>query len=204
MPRISAATIGEHRLQTQDRILRAVSRLSRDQGIDAISMTDVANEAEITRTVLYNYFPDKAALLLAFTERVTHYFIDSYERELPGRASPAERLRVFVRLQLDGLLAHPHPGPADLSAALGPDAYQRLADHVEPMQRILTGIIDSGVSSGDFRAPDVAAAARIILAVIGAERMPLLRGEVTPEEAERIVSGFVLRGLGSASVPDGI
>ncbi len=204
MPRISAATIGEHRVQTQDRILRAVSRLSRDQGIDAISMTDVANEAEITRTVLYNYFPDKAALLLAFTERVTHYFIDSYERELPGRASPAERLRVFIRLQLDGLLAHPHPGPADLSAALGPDAYQRLADHVEPMQRILKGIIDSGVSSGDFQVPDVAAAARIILAVIGAERVPLLGGEVTPEEAEKIVSGFVLRGLGFRGVPDGI
>lgn len=70
------------------------------------------------------------------------------------------------------------------------------------MQRILTGIIDSGVSSGDFQVPDVAAAARIILAVIGAERVPLLSGEVTPEEAERIVSGFVLRGLGSRSVPD--
>ncbi|MER6177968.1 TetR/AcrR family transcriptional regulator, partial [Streptosporangium sp. NPDC001681] len=153
MPRISAATIGEHRAQTQDRILQAVSRLSREQGIDAISMTEVANEAEITRTVLYNYFPDKAALLLAFTERVTHYFIDSYERELPERALPAERLRVFVRLQLDGLLAHPHPGPADLSAALGPDAYQRLADHVEPMQRILTGIIDSGVASGGVPPP---------------------------------------------------
>nr|BFE77757.1 hypothetical protein GCM10020093_003580 [Planobispora longispora] len=88
MPRISAATIGEHRAQTQDRILQAVSRLSRHQGIDAISMTDVAVEAEITRTVLYNYFPDKAALLLAFTERVTHYFIEAYERELPENASP--------------------------------------------------------------------------------------------------------------------
>ncbi|MFC4060151.1 TetR/AcrR family transcriptional regulator [Planomonospora corallina] len=195
MPRISAATIGEHRAQTRDRILRAVSRLSRDQGIDAISMTDVAGEAGITRTVLYNYFPDKAALLLAFTERVTHYFIEAYERELPGDASPAERLRVFVRLQLDGLLAHPHPGPADLSAALGPDAYQRLAEHVAPMQRILTGIIDSGVASGDFRAPDVTATARLILAVIGAERLPLLGGAVTVEEAEELVSGFVLRAL---------
>ncbi|GAA3041803.1 hypothetical protein GCM10017559_83300 [Streptosporangium longisporum] len=195
MPRISAATVGEHRAQTRERILRAVSRLSRDQGIDAISMTEVAGEAQITRTVLYNYFPDKAALLLAFTERVTHYFIEAYERELPERATPAERLRVFVGLQLDGLLAHPHPGPADLSAALGPDAYQRLADHVEPMQRILTGIIDSGVASGDFHAPDVTATARMILAVIGAERVPLLSGAVTPREAEEIVSGFVLRGL---------
>ncbi|MEU7985124.1 TetR/AcrR family transcriptional regulator [Streptosporangium canum] len=197
MPRISAPTIGEHRAQTQDRILQAVSRLSRDQGIDTISMTDVASEAGITRTVLYNYFPDKAALLLAFTERVTHYFIESYERELPERASPAERLRAFVRLQLAGLLAHPHPGPADLSAALGPDAYQRLADHVAPMQDILTGIIDSGVASDDFHAPDVAAAARMILAVIGAERVPLLSGTVTPQEAEESVCGFVLRGLGA-------
>jgi hypothetical protein len=48
MPRISAATIGEHRAQTRDRILQAVSRLSRTQGIDAMSMTDVANEAGIT------------------------------------------------------------------------------------------------------------------------------------------------------------
>ncbi|MBB4915567.1 TetR/AcrR family transcriptional regulator [Streptosporangium saharense] len=195
MPRISAATIGEHRAQTRDRILQAVSRLSRDQGIDAISMTDVASEAGITRTVLYNYFPDKAALLLAFTERVTGYFIDSYERELPPGASPAERLRVFVRLQLAGLLAHPHPGPADLSAALGPDAYQRLADHVEPMQRILTGIIEGGVSSGAFRTPDVTSAARFILAVIGAERVPLLSGETTAEDAETVVCDFVLRAL---------
>ncbi|MFI6598333.1 TetR/AcrR family transcriptional regulator [Nonomuraea sp. NPDC050536] len=198
MPRISAATIGEHRAQTQDKILQAVARLSRVQGIDGISMTDVANEAGITRTVLYNYYPDKAALLLAFTERVTHYFIDSYERDLREGASPAERLRAFVRLQLAGLLAHPHPGAADLSAALGPDAYQQLAEHVAPMQRILVDILDSGVESGDFQVAEVAATARMILAVIGAERLPLISGAVTVESAAELVSGFVLRALGSA------
>ncbi|MFI7612732.1 TetR/AcrR family transcriptional regulator [Nonomuraea terrae] len=195
MPRISAATIGEHRAQTRDRILQAVSRLSRVQGIDAISMTDVAGEAGITRTVLYNYFPDKAALLLAFTERVTQYFIEGYERELPEGASPADRLRAFVRLQLAGLVAHPHPGAADLSATLGPDAYQRLAEHVAPMQRILVDILRSGIDSGDFRVLDVPATARMILAVIGAERVPLISGEVTVERAGELVSEFVLRAL---------
>ncbi|MEU6998972.1 TetR/AcrR family transcriptional regulator [Nonomuraea sp. NPDC046570] len=197
MPRISAATIGEHRAQTRDRILQAVSRLSRAQGIDAISMTDVAHEAAITRTVLYNYYPDKAALLLAFTERVTSYFIESYERELPTGASPADRLRAFVRLQLAGLLAHPHPGAADLSATLGPAAYQQLAEHVAPMQRILADILVSGADSGDFQVSDVAATARMILAVIGAERVPLISGTVTVEAAEERVAGFVLRALGA-------
>ncbi|MEV0595421.1 TetR/AcrR family transcriptional regulator [Nonomuraea cavernae] len=199
MPRISAATIGEHRAQTRDRILLAVSRLSRVQGIDAISMTDVANEAGITRTVLYNYYPDKAALLLAFTERVTHYFIESYERELPAGASPADRLRAFVRLQLAGLVAHPHPGAADLSAALGPDAYQRLAEHVAPMHRILVEILEGGVASGDFQVSEVTATARMIFAVIGAERLPLINGTVSVETADELVSGFVLRALGNAS-----
>ncbi|WP_327085234.1 TetR/AcrR family transcriptional regulator [Nonomuraea sp. NBC_01738] len=196
MPRISAATIGEHRAQTRDRILQAVSRLSRAHGIDAISMTDVAAEAGITRTVLYNYYPDKAALLLAFTERVTQYFIESYERELPEDASPADRLRAFIRLQLTGLLAHPHPGAADLSATLGPDAYQQLAEHVAPMQRILVEILESGGDSGEFQILDVAATARMILAVLGAERLPLISGAVTVEDAERLVTGFVLRALG--------
>ncbi|MEV4224380.1 TetR/AcrR family transcriptional regulator [Nonomuraea sp. NPDC049725] len=195
MPRISAATIGEHRAQTRDRILQAVSRLSRVQGIDAISMTDVAGEAGITRTVLYNYYPDKAALLLAFAERVTSYFIDSYERGLPEDASPADRLRAFVRLQLEGLLAHPHPGAADLGAALGPDAYQRLAEHVAPMQRVLLDILDGGVASGDFQVADRAATSRMILAVVGAERVPLISGAVTVDQAAEVVSGFVLRAL---------
>ncbi|SDH63207.1 DNA-binding transcriptional regulator, AcrR family [Sinosporangium album] len=197
MPRISAATIGEHRAQTRDRILEAVARLARRQGIDTISLTDVAGEAGITRTALYNYYPDKAALLLGFTERVTSYFIESYERELPSGASPADRLRAFVRLQLAGLLAHPHPGPADLSATLGPDAYQRLADHVAPMQRVLVDIIESGVEAGDFHADDVPATARFILAAVGSERIPLLDGSTTPEAAESRLTRFVLRALGA-------
>ncbi|WP_214103009.1 TetR/AcrR family transcriptional regulator [Acrocarpospora catenulata] len=195
MPRISAATIGEHRAQTQERILTAFARLARSQGIDAISMTDVAAEAGITRTVLYNYFPDKAALLLGFTERVTQYFVESYDRDLPADASPSVRLRAFVRLQLAGLMAHPHPGAADLSATLGPDAYQQLAAHVAPMQRILCEILQSGVDTGEFRTTDIPATARIVLAILGAQRLPLLDGSQTVDAAEEFVSGFILRAL---------
>ncbi|MEU8249684.1 TetR/AcrR family transcriptional regulator [Nonomuraea sp. NPDC048916] len=195
MPRISAANLSEHRAQTLERIFEAISRLSRDRAIDDISMTDVAAAAGVARTVLYNYFPDKGALLLAFSERVTDYFIERYERELPVHAPAAERLTAFVRLQLNGLQAHPHPGPVEMSAALGPEAYQALAGHVAPMQEILSRIIAAGVASGEFRRLDPAAAARSVMAVIGAERIPLIRGQVTPDEAEHTVNAFVQAAL---------
>ncbi len=54
MPKISAPTIAAHRAQVLDRILDAVAVLTRDQGIDEISMTDVAAVSGITRTALYN------------------------------------------------------------------------------------------------------------------------------------------------------
>lgn len=200
MPKISATTLGEHRAQTVDRIFDAVARLSRDRGIDTISMTQVATAAGVTRTALYNYFPDKAALLLAFTERVTAYFIESFERGLPKNADATTRLRTFIRLQLRGLLAHPHPGAAEVTAALGPEAYESLAAHVAPMQRILTGILIDGMESGEFRRADAEATTRSVLAVVGAERLPLINKATTVRRSERNVTAFVLGAV--AATPD--
>ncbi|ASU82802.1 TetR/AcrR family transcriptional regulator [Nocardiopsis gilva YIM 90087] len=196
MPKISAPTIAAHRAQTRERILEAVATLTRTQGIDGISMTDVAAEAGITRTALYNYFPDKAALLLAFTEQVTHGFVDRYSQELPSDASAAERLSAFVRFQLEGIAEHPHPAAAELGASLGPDAYQALADHVAPMQRLLVQILRDGVEAGEFADFPVEATARLVLTMIGAQRVPLVRGEVSIAEAHVLVSAFTLRALG--------
>ncbi|WP_433413031.1 TetR/AcrR family transcriptional regulator [Microtetraspora malaysiensis] len=176
-----------------------MARLSKDRGIDAISMTDVAAEAGVARTVLYNYFPDKAALLLAFSQRVTDYFVDQFDQDLPEDATAGARLESFIRLQLRGLMAHPHPGAAEITAALGPDAYQALAGHVAPMQKILCDILASGIESGEFRDLNAEAAARSVLAVIGAERIPLVSGDVTPGDAERNVIAFVHGAVGSAA-----
>ncbi|GAA4915621.1 TetR/AcrR family transcriptional regulator [Streptomonospora salina] len=199
MPKISAPTIAAHRAQTRERILEAVAVLTRDQGIDEISMTDVAAAAGITRTVLYNYFPDKPALLLAFTEQATAGFVDRFQRELPDSAGAAQRLESFVRLQVEALAEHPHPAAAELGASLGPAAYQALADHVAPMQRLLTGILRQGVADGEFAAAPVEPVARLVLAMLGAQRVPLLHGETTAADAARLVSDFTLRALSPAA-----
>ena len=177
----------------------AVDELIRSQGIDRVSMTDVANAAGITRTALYNYFPDKPALLLAFTEQVSAAFMERYKRELPSGVSDARRLSAFVRLQLEGIVAHPHPPAAELGASLGPDAYQALAAHVAPMQRLLTEILEEGTAAGEFDRLPCERVASLTLSMVGSRRLPLVSGEVGLEETHALVTRFVLRALGVAT-----
>lgn len=177
----------------------AVDELIRTQGIDRISMTDVANSAGITRTALYNYFPDKPALLLAFTEQVNSAFVERYRRELPSGVSAARRLSAFVRLQLEGMMAHPHPPAAELGASLGPDAYQALAAHVAPMQRLLTEILEEGTAAGEFDPLPAEPVSRLALSMVGSQRLPLVSGEIDLDETHALVTRFVLRALGVAT-----
>ncbi|HJE58609.1 MAG TPA: TetR/AcrR family transcriptional regulator [Nocardiopsis listeri] len=199
MPKITAPTIAAHRARTRESIMDAVDELIRSQGIDRVSMTDVANAAGITRTALYNYFPDKPALLLAFTEQVSAAFMERYKRELPSGVSAARRLSAFVRLQLEGIVAHPHPPAAELGASLGPDAYQALAAHVAPMQRLLTEILEEGTAAGEFDRLPCERVASLTLSMVGSRRLPLVSGEVGLEETHALVTRFVLRALGVAT-----
>lgn len=199
MPKISAATIAEHRAQTRERILDAVSALTRQRGVDSVSLTEVAEAAGVTRTALYNYFPDKPALLLAFAEEVTGLFMRRYEEQVTADDTAAERLDRFLRLQLEGIVEHPHPASGELSATLGPDAYQALAEHVAPMHRLLGEILTTGGESGEFAVTDTVAVSRLIMALVGSQRVPLLRAETTLEESHRLVGTFALRALTATS-----
>ncbi|QVQ54116.1 TetR/AcrR family transcriptional regulator [Spiractinospora alimapuensis] len=195
MPKISAATIAEHRAQTRERILEAVSALTRHRGIDSVSLTEVAEAAGVTRTALYNYFPDKPALLLAFAEEVTALFVRRYEDRVTAEDTAAERLDRFLLLQLEGIVEHPHPASGELGATLGPEAYQALAEHVAPMHRLLGDILAAGGESGEFVVTDTVAVSRLIMALIGSQRVPLLRAETTVEDSHRLVATFALRAL---------
>ena len=176
--------------------MEAVDELIRARGIDRVSMTDVANAAGITRTALYNYFPDKPTLLLAFTEEVNQRFVEGYRQELPSGVSAGRRLSAFIRLQVEGIVAHPHPPAAELGASLGPQAYRALAAHVAPMQSLLTEILEEGIADGEFDAVPAGPTARLALALVGSQRIPLVNEETTPQEAHALVTRFVLRALG--------
>ncbi len=53
----------------QERLLATADRLFYRQGIRAISVDDVADEARVSKRTLYNYYPSKDALVVAYLSR---------------------------------------------------------------------------------------------------------------------------------------
>lgn len=196
MPKITAPTIAAHRARTRGRIMDAVEELILSQGADRTSMTAVAAHAGITRTALYNYFPDKHALILAVTERINTTFVEHYLRELPSGVSCARKLSAFVRLQLEGLLTHPHLPVVDPEALPSPGTHQQLAAPAAPIRRLLTGILEEGVATGEFDPLPARATAGLTLSMIEGLRKRLLHEEIDVDGVHALITRFTLRGLG--------
>ena len=66
MPRISAATNAAQRENTKRAILDSFGEILYTRGLPGLTMTDVAKNAGIGRTAVYNYFADMGELLVAY------------------------------------------------------------------------------------------------------------------------------------------
>lgn len=69
MPRLWEHTIDAHREAVRDSILATTARLVAEQGLAAVTMSEVAEQAGIGRATLYKYFPDLESILRAWHER---------------------------------------------------------------------------------------------------------------------------------------
>lgn len=76
------------RLQTRDAIANAAIALFTSHGFDAVSMTDVADAAGVSRRTVYRYFPSKDDLVFEHPQRWFEYF----ERET-AQGAPDESVR---------------------------------------------------------------------------------------------------------------
>lgn len=192
MPKVTGGSVAAHRQATREAIFAAFAALVYERGYDALSLADVAAAAGMSRTTMYNYFADKDALVVAFTEAETARFGESLAADLAGARSPVERLRVYIRNQLRYISRNHLPPGRSLQMLLSPDAYQRLLHHVHSMEETLRSILADGIADGSFVA-DSDAALPLVAACIN--RAGAIAGPDVEREAD-LTSAFVLRALG--------
>ncbi len=202
MPRIAADTLEQHRADTVDRLLDAFGTLVMERGFSAVSLADVASQVHLARTAIYNYFPDRGSMLVAWTNREVQRMLAVLEREVSQASSSAEKLETFVRLELESFTSKHLPPGREATQFLGPETYRELMEHLEPIERILREILDEGTASGELPNADADGTVPLVMGCIGAKRVPLATGAESVKDATEQVTAFLLRALGpTASKP---
>ena len=94
----------ERSRQTVERILNAATRIFHEQGYAGTTTNDIADEADLSIGSLYQYFPNKDALLAALTKRhitSTTSSLAAMIGELPGDSGFDVILRTVVRFLVE-------------------------------------------------------------------------------------------------------
>lgn len=199
MPKISAASNAAQRENTKRAILEAFGRLLYEQGLPGLTMTQVAKEAGIGRTAVYNYFADMGELVIAYALNETGRFLGELQQALETVQNPIDQLAIYVRLQIDDLTRrHMPPGPA-MRSVLSPEAFARLGKHVRELQMVLVGILSRGIEQGYLPQNDIRELAQLVHGSLSAV---VDRAEDAPslEDRERQISNavrFIQMGLGA-------
>jgi AcrR family transcriptional regulator len=97
--------------RTRQLIAETALRLFQERGIDAVTVDDVAREAEVSRKTGYNYFPNKEDLFYSGLELFEVELLDA----IRARAAGESILGAFARFVTEprGLLAAKDPSAAD-------------------------------------------------------------------------------------------
>lgn len=195
MPKIIGASIAEHREVTRARLFDALAVLMASRGFDAITLADIAAEAGVGRTAVYNHFSDKEALLIEFIEHETSEYLGLLTADEGNEPSPIERVRLYIRRQFElKRFFHFAPGPM-LTQVVSPETARRIHRHVEMVEDHLHAILTDAIAAGLIPDQDVRVASRLIHSCVTGRSAP----EREPERSQFITTTerFVLRGLGA-------
>lgn len=195
MPKILGDSLAQHREQVRAKVFDAMRSLLYTRGFDAITLSGVASAAGVGRTAIYNHFPDRESLLVAFVEHETSLYVTRLQEALAAVTDPVDALAVFVRMQLRVLAGRHTPPGAKLNALLSPEAYEQMASHVDPITAQLRTILTAGIETGQMVDEDIDVLVPMVTACLASREVVDAHEDKIEETIETAVR-FILRAVG--------
>lgn len=149
VPKLWTATIDEHRGQVRDAILNTADVLIGEQGLLSLTMSQIAERAEIGRATLYKYFPDLESVLLAWHERQVGGHLTQLKRLAVKPGAPLDRLHTVLAAYAD--IARDSRGHHEA----GITSFLHKGDHISHAEHalkfLISGLIAEAVDGGTVR-----------------------------------------------------
>lgn len=168
------------------RLCAAAEQLFAEQGIEAVTMRQLAVALGVSPMTPYRYFRDKDEIIDAVRTSAFNRFADALEAAFDSRSDPVERSIAVGEAYLNFAVSHSRAYALmfDVIDLKSPPSAGLLAagDRAKTCQfRHVQGLIDAGVITGD-----VSDYGKIFWAIVYGFAGLLLLGQMTPDEARRL------------------
>jgi AcrR family transcriptional regulator len=190
-----SAALTAKKLSKRTRILEAAKRHFGRVGIKGTTMLDIAREAEIAVGTIYQFFPDKDALILAWVDEHRELLNQQLEVTLRKPAPADEKLREFLSIRFQTVEEiREKPAVAELTRAvlrLTPEAVESMTQTV---LHNLQAILEEGRRTGCLPSAEPETDAQVLfLALSGFFAGTPDRIQVPPSEKNmlRVVDWFI-------------
>lgn len=169
MPKISAATVPEHRAQQRAALIRAAVDILADQGATAVTPAAVTARAGLARPSFYQYFPSSASLLAAIVEDAFTAADTALARALDTASDPRARIDAFVRTELHLAAEGLHrPAAALMRADLPTECRDRVHElHHRHYTPLITAIADLSATDPDLTAQLIGGLLQAAMTAVG-------------------------------------
>jgi AcrR family transcriptional regulator len=178
--------------RTRAALIGAGRQLFSKRPVDAVSVDDIVQAAEVAKGSFYNHFTDREHLVRAISAEIRASVEDAVDRVNAKEAEPARRLARAVCTYLRYGVDEPEPAAVLVRIHSGPGAMN------SPLNRGLVEDITRGLGQGRFTVATLEAAA---LYVMGVTQAALIRITQEPSLSLAVslaqqLCALMLRGLG--------
>jgi AcrR family transcriptional regulator len=175
--------------ERQEAILEAAHSLIAANGVEGVSMAELAKATGLSRPAIYQYFASKDHVLAELVINEMADLSNAIERHIEGLADPMERIRIWIHYSLAHLASAEHRIVREISIASLPEESRGMinAMHGHFMVALLSPIREIGVK-------DVTATAHLIFASVAAAAKRIDEGSEFVREAAALEQ-FTVAGL---------
>lgn len=187
-----------------DRILQVASRLFIERGFVGTTMEAIAEQMQMTKPFIYQFFPNKHALLAAICDRELRDSLSMLNEPTMNAGSPAQRLTNFVHVATRRNIEN--RGLWSLMSAEEKHLPKEMLADIRALEmqfhKRLTAIIRDGAKDGVFDAPHPELASRAAMGMTQwVRRWYKNAADMSPQAVSDELSMLSLRMLGYQAKP---
>jgi len=177
-------------------IFNAAVDIFTGKGFAETSMREIADASGIGKSTLYDYFPSKDEILIAFVVDEVSHMTEGAVEIIAQELSAGEKFRRILRRHLDYLVANKarYFRLTFEAQRLSMESQQRIQIHRHAYQDMLCGLLQEGIRNGEFRPVNPLLAVRGMFSLLSSAVFTS-RPTGSPEEMMQEVLDLIFKGL---------